>query len=37
MVNPDELYFERLEKRSMKKIVNMERIYNAKVSNDSAI
>ena len=34
--NPDELYFKRLEELSLKKISNMERIYNAKVSNDSA-
>ena len=36
MANPDELYFKRLEELSLKKISNMERIYNAKVSNDSA-
>ena len=36
IVNPDELYFEKLEKLSMKKIMNRERINNPKVNNDSA-
>ena len=36
MVNHNELYFERLEKISMRKIMNIERIYNAKVNSDSA-
>ena len=36
MANPDELYFKWLEELSLKKIRNIERIYKAKVSNDSA-
>ena len=36
IVNLDELYFEKLEKLSMKKIMNRERINNPKVNNASA-
>ena len=37
MVNPDELYFKRLEELSLKKINNMKRISkNGNVNNDSA-
>ena len=36
-VNPDELYFKRLEELSLKKINNMRRIAkDSNVSNDSA-
>ena len=36
MANHDELYFERLEKLLIRKIMNIEGIYNAKMNNDSA-